>query len=152
MNKKLVPINFKIPKKLETDVFRLRMLTVKDVVLDYDAVMTSIDHLKGVFGKGSDWPSHKLTFEQDLIDLGWHQKEFQNRTSFAYTVMNLNEDKCLGCVYILPSDKKTYDADIFLWVRKSEFDKGLDKILFKNVKEWIKKEWPFMKVTYPGRE
>ena len=46
--KKLVPPDFKIPEVLETDKFRLRMLTVNDVVKDYDAVMTSIDHLQGI--------------------------------------------------------------------------------------------------------
>ena len=86
-----VASNFDVPELLETDKFRLRMLTVNDVVKDYDAVMTSIDYLKGVFGPQSKWPSKELTFEQDLIDLGWQQKEIQRRLSFAYTVMNLDE-------------------------------------------------------------
>jgi len=42
----LVPKNLEIPETLETDRFRLRMLTVNDVVKDYDAVMTSIKHLQ----------------------------------------------------------------------------------------------------------
>ena len=45
-----VSSNFEVPDILETDKFRLRKLTVNDVVKDYDAVMTSVDHLKGVFG------------------------------------------------------------------------------------------------------
>ena len=151
-NYPFIPKDFKIPEKLETEKFRLRMLTVNDVVKDYDAVMTSIDHLKGVFGSGSSWPTKDLTFEQDLIDLGWHQKEFQRRRSFAYTVMNLNESQCLGCVYIHPTYKKDFDAVVYLWVRKSEYDKGLDPILFDAVKSWIEKEWPFKNVAYPGRD
>ena len=87
------------------------MLTVDDVVKDYDAVMTSVDHLRGVFGPQSDWPAEDLTLEQDLIDLGWHQKEFQIRRSFAYTVMNLSETTCLGCVYINPARNRGYDCD-----------------------------------------
>ena len=76
-----VPDDFEIPPGLETPEFRLRMLTVNDVVKDYEAVVTSPEHLKQVFpgGTGPDG----LTLEQDLIDLGWHQKEFQNRASFA---------------------------------------------------------------------
>lgn len=147
-----VPSNFKVPQKLEEEKFRLRMLTVNDVVKDYDAVMTSIDHLKGVFGPQSKWPSKELTLEQDLIDLGWHQKEFQRRTSFAFTVINIDESKCIGCVYIDPTVKFGYDAEVYLWVRKSEFDTGLDPILFEAVKNWVEKEWPFKKVAYPGRE
>ena len=147
-----VPPDFKIPKKLETKKFRLRMLTVNDVVKDYEAVMTSIDHLKGVFGPVSTWPSKELTLEQDLIDLGWHQKEFQRRTSFAFTVMNIEESKCLGCVYIDPTHKIGYDAEVYLWVRKSEFNDGLDPVLYDAVKSGVKEEWPFNKVAYPGRE
>jgi hypothetical protein len=147
-----VPTEFTIPAKLETEKLLLRMLTVNDVVKDYDAVMTSVEHLRGVFGPDSTWPSPELTFEQDLIDLGWHQKEFQRRRSFAYTVMNPTESECLGCVYIYPTGKKGYEAVVYLWVRKSELDKGLDPILFGAVKNWLKNEWPFEKVAYPGRD
>ena len=103
-----VPKEFKVPEKLETKEFRLRMLTVNDVVKDYDAVMTSVEHLKSVWPGGS-WPEG-LTFEQDLIDLGWHQKEFQRRTSFAYTVVTPSESEVTGCVYINPTPKRDYDA------------------------------------------
>ncbi len=147
-----VPKDFHVPEKLETDRFRLRMLTVEDVEKDYDAVMTSVDHLPGVFGPRSTWPSPELTFTQDLIDLGWHQKEFQMRRSFAYTVMNLSESQCLGCVYIDPTPKNGYDAEAYLWVRKSELEKGLDPILLKAVKEWVARKWPFKNVAYPGRD
>lgn len=37
-----VPCAFKVPAGLETAIFRLRMLTVYDVVKDYDAVVTSV--------------------------------------------------------------------------------------------------------------
>ncbi len=152
MNKLLVPDDFLVPEKLETDKFRLRMLTINDVKKDYDAVTTSIDHLQGVFGPKSDWPQKDLSFEQDLIDLGWHQKEFQRRSSFAYTVMNLEESQCLGCMYIFPTDKEGFDAEVYMWVRKSELENGLDKILFETVEKWIKEKWPFNKVLYPGRK
>ncbi len=152
MFKPFVPSDFSVPEKLETDKFRLRMLKITDVEKDYDAVITSIDHLQGIFIERSKWPAKDLTFEQDLIDLGWHQKEFQIRSSFAYTVMNLDESQCLGCMYIFPSIKSDYEADIFMWVRKSEYDKGLDPILFNIVKDWISSKWPFKKVRYPGRE
>ncbi len=152
MFKPFVLPDFKVPEKLETNKFRLRMLKVSDVVKDYDAVMTSIDHLQGIFGPRSKWPSKELTFEQDLIDLGWHQKEFQTRSSFAYTMMNPKESQCLGCMYIFPPRKENYDAEIYLWVRKSAYDEGLDSVLYETVKKWIAEKWPFKKVAYPGRE
>jgi hypothetical protein len=143
---------FKVPAALETQRFRARMLSVDDVVKDYDAVMSSVEHLQHVFGPSSTWPEEDLTFEQDLIDLGWHQKEFQDRSSFAYTVMNPSESQCLGCIYINPTRKRGYDAVVYLWVRESEVDKGLDPVLFQAVKEWVSKEWPFENVAFPGRD
>ena len=46
MSISFIPENFTVPEKLETDTFRPRQLTINDVVKDYDAVMTSIDHLQ----------------------------------------------------------------------------------------------------------
>jgi hypothetical protein len=145
-----VPEDFKIPETLETTEFRLRMLTVNDVVKDYDAVMTSVDHLKTIW-PGSGWPEG-LTFEQDLIDLGWHQKEFQRRRSFAYTVVNPSESMVTGCVYINPTAKHGYDAAVYLWARQSELAGGLEGRLYAAVKDWVAREWPFQKVAYPGRD
>ena len=76
-----VPEDFQVPATLETAEFRLRMLTIHDVVRDFDAVITSVDHLKTIW-PGGTWPEG-LTLEQNLIDLGWHQKEFQTRRSLS---------------------------------------------------------------------
>ena len=72
------------------------MLTVNDLIKDYDAVISSVEHLKSTFSVISedDWPEG-LTLEEDLIDLGWHQREFTLGFSFAYTVMSLDESVCL---------------------------------------------------------
>jgi len=143
-----VPPKFQVPQALETDEFRLRILTVNDVIKDYDAVMTSVDHCKTIWG--GKWPEG-LTLEQNLIDLGWHQKEFQTRRSFAYTVVHPNEAKVLGCAYILPTSKHGYDAEIYLWARQSELAGGLEDRLYVSIKAWIASDWPFSSVAFPGR-
>ena len=127
------------------------MLTVNDVVKDYDAVMTSVEHLKTIWPGGS-WPEG-LTFEQDLIDLGWHQKEFQRRTSFAYTVVTPSESKVTGCVYINPIPRRSavMTQSCIYGARQSELEGGLESRLLSAVKEWLAKEWPFKKVAFPGR-
>lgn len=147
-----VPKNFQVPDTLENEHIRIRMLTIHDVVKDYDAVMTSIDHLQGVFGPTSSWPAKDLTLEQDLIDLAWHHKEFQRRSSFAYTVVALDESQVIGCLYIYPTTKLDYEATVTMWVRSSVLDQGMDDILYSTVKKWLEEEWPFNKVAYPGRE
>jgi len=145
-----VPKDFVVPAVLETPEFRLRMLTVNDVVKDYDAVMSSVEHLRDIW-PGSGWPDG-LTFEQDLIDLGWHQKEFQTRRSFAYTVVSLDESEVLGCVYVDPTRKLGYDAVVYLWARQSALASGLETRLHAAVKTWLAESWPFKSVAFPGRE
>jgi hypothetical protein len=146
-----VPAEFNVPTVFENKYLRIRPLTVNDVVKDYDAVMSSLDHLQGVFGPNSAWPSPDLSFEQDLIDLGWHQKEFQIRSSFAYTVVTLDEKRVIGCIYIFPTSKGDYDASITMWVRADVVEDGYDTILFNTVKGWVSKDWPYKKPAYPGR-
>ncbi len=116
MNKLLVPKNFQVPEMLETDRFRLRMLTVADVDKDYEAVMSSVEHLRKTPTPPTcgDWPSYSLTREEDLEDLKWHEEKHLNREIFTYTVMSLDETKCLGCVYIFPSTKTDFDVDLFV--------------------------------------
>ena len=152
MNKFFVPKEFVIPEDLVTEWFHMRMLTVQDVHLDYDAVMSSIKHLRNVFGPNNNWPSEEMTLEENLSDIQKHQNDFLNRNSFTYTVLAPDERECLGCVYIYPSDKEKYDAKVYLWVRESKSKTGFDDILFNAVKKWISQRWPFKNVAYPGRE
>lgn len=144
-----VPKDFAVPTTLETTEFRLRMLTVNDVVKDFDAVITSTEHLKTIWP--GTWPAG-LTLEQNLIDLGWHQKEFQTRRSFAFTVVDPSGERVLGCVYIEPTRKRGYDAEVYLWARQSELAKGLETRLYDAVKKWVTDDWPFEGAAYPGRD
>lgn len=149
-NLALVPPDFIVPLKLETPRVRLRPLTVNDAQKDYDAVMSSVDHLKVVMPGGS-WPTG-LTLQTNISELGWHETEFQMRTSFAYTVVALDESEVLGCAYIYPARKRDYDAQVWMWVRESTLASGLDDHLFATVKEWITNCWPLERVAYPDRE
>jgi hypothetical protein len=148
---KFAPNTVTIPTGIETIDYKVRMLTINDLVKDYDAVMSSVEHLTGVFGPNEIWPEG-LTLEEDLVDLGWHQKEFELRSSFAYTVMSPDESKCLGCVYVDPSEKLDYDAMVIMWVRQSEVGSGFDEKLFSTVKTWLSEKWWFTAVAFPGRE
>ncbi|MDP2215486.1 hypothetical protein [Phenylobacterium sp.] len=148
-----VPPDFAIPAGLRTADFILRPLTIHDLVKDYAAVMTSRERLLGLFGPESDWPRADMTLEEDLVDLGWHQGEFDRRRSFAYTVMapqGDGEGECLGCAYIHPAERAGYEAKAFCWVRRSAAD--LDGSLFAAFRDWIAADWPFSRVAYPGRD
>jgi hypothetical protein len=144
-----VPADFDVPAILETEHFRLRMLSVEDVEKDYEAVIESRDLLRA---NGGSWPRDGFTIEENLVDLERHQREFLARQAFAYTVVALDESRVLGCLYINPPQKVDCDAEVYMWVRQSEHGQNLDPILFQTVKDWIAESWPFDTVTYPGRE
>ena len=152
MLNRLVPADFEVPETWEGIDFRLSMLTMNDVFKDYDAVMSSRDGLKNIFASNTEWPSSDLTIEDNMIEMGWHNKEFKRGTSFTYKVTSLDSTKYYGCLYIYPPTKSDYDATIYMWVRSSEAATGLEEKLFKTVKAWIKSDWPFDKVAYPGRD
>jgi len=146
---RFVPDDFEIPALLETERFRLRLLSVDDVEKDYEAVIESRELLHTMFG--GPWPRPRFTLEENLADLERHQQEFLSRKAFAYTVVSLDETRVLGCIYINPPETTDSDAVVVMWVRQTGYDKGLDEILFNNVKDWISSDWPFKKVDYPGR-
>ena len=147
-----VPEDFKVPELLRTKHMRIRPLRASDVELDYRAVMSSRDHIRGVFGPDDDWPKDDLTIEDDLRALKNHEDEHDKRTAFTYTVMDQQEKECLGCVYFIPIHAEGYDVQIFFWVTTEAFKKGYDKELYDAVKKWVKKDWPFARVVYPGRD
>ena len=146
-NSPFIPVDFIVPTVLETEQFRLRMLSVDDVEKDYEAVMETQEYFHS---QGSKWPREGFTIEENLADLEQHQQEFLDRVAFAYTVVALDESYVLGCLYINPSEYA--DAEVYMWVRQSEYDSGLDPVLFQTVKDWIASVWPFKSVAYPGRE
>ena len=147
-----LPKDFIVPALLETKKFRIRPITIHDAFKDYDAVMSSRKELWEHFGEAWGWPTEDLTIEQDIIDLGWHQKEFQLRSSFDYAVMSLDEKRLLGCVYIDPCSLEEYGAEVYYWVRSDELTNGLEESLSTTVRKWIATDWPFKNVAYPGRD
>ena len=144
-----VPTEFVVPNEFATANFTLRMLSIDDVEKDFEAVTSSAERVSKLW-PDSGWPAG-LTLRQNLIDLGWHEKEFQNRTSFAYTMVSPDESQVLGCVYFYPTEKAEYDAEVFLWVRESEAATDLDEELFEAVQRWLATDWPFHRPAYPGR-
>jgi hypothetical protein len=139
----LVPDDFVVPAVLEHERFRLRMLTVDDVVKDFDAICNRVDH------EGSPRPPFVESVAENLIDLGWHQREFQLRRSFAYTIVAPDESRVLGCAYIDPSE--THDARVWMWVRSQAWEEGLDPLVEAVLRDWVEREWPFENVDWGKR-
>lgn len=150
LSAQFVPADFKVPVGLMKANYKLVPLGPALAKHDYEAYMSSIEHLRATFTNGS-WPHGKLTMADAVKDVEGEEARFKARRSFTYAVLTPDGSKELGCVYIAPSKVPGYDASVRLWVTKAEFDKGLEKVLIPDVKSWLTKEWPFQKVIWPGR-
>ena len=146
-----LPREFVVPDLVVTDRFRLRSITIHDAFKDYDAVMSSREHLWQRFGASWGWPAVSLSLEQNIIDLAWHQKEFQLRSSFDYAVMAPDESRLLGCVYVDPPDAPGTNAEVWYWARASELASGLEDDLGAFVARWLVEAWPFKVVNLNGQ-
>lgn len=152
---KFIPDQFVVPERLETPDFIIRKLCYRDAKLDYAAVMSSIDIIRRT--RGGVWPTPDLDLENDQIDLAWHQREFENRTSFAYTVVSPDEKECFGCLYLYPpgyrsEQSKEADVDVSFWVTQEAYNQGLYAKLYGVLDGWLQADWPFEKIVYTNIE
>ena len=149
MPENFIPKSFVIPKFLDSDKFHFRVLDDSIAELDFEAVMSSQKRLQGIFGFGSEWPKSNMTLEENIESLKVHKQEFESGKAFAYSVFNNAKDKCLGSVYIDPSQSQNYDCEVYLWIRNDSL--SLDNELYQIVLKWLSNEWPFSKIAFPGR-
>lgn len=103
-----------IPRVHSLGEFTLKALTVADLERDFAAVMESAAEIRAA-NPGSTWPEG-LTSHDDLLDLAWHQREFESRRSFAFVIENAAGDY-LGCLYVYPSLAGDRAADVVWWWR-----------------------------------
>lgn len=141
--------DFELSDGFETSEFRVRPITVGDAEKDYEAVMESIDVIHSSL-LDDNWPTESFTLDQNRRDLGAKERKFERRQSFTYTVVSPDESRVLGCVYINKGINGP-DAAVFMWVRPSANATGLDSRLEAAVRDWMKTDWPFEWVVFPGR-
>jgi len=150
MTRLFVPQEFVVQESFVTNQYCLEMLSPSVAEIDYDAVMTSKVRLRTVFSEKTEWPKDDMSLEDNRKDLERHEIEFKSREAFAYTVLTLSREKCIGCVYIDPSTVSGFDCEVYLWVREN--DLALDYDLYTNIRNWLMSSWPFKSIAFPGRE
>jgi hypothetical protein len=146
-----VAADFKVPTLVQTAGFKIEPLGPALVKVDFDAYMSSIEHLQKTFTRSTSWPHKDVSDADAMKDMETEQARFEKRESFAYAVLTPDGTRERGCVYVYPSTVDGYDAVVRLWVTKAEYDAGFDAELYAWVTKWIKTDWPFAKVAYPGR-
>ena len=146
-----VPADFNPPMLIEAAGFKLVPLGPDVVKADFDAYMSSIDHLQKTFTRSAKWPTPTITAADSMRDMEGEQALFRSRRSFDYSVLTPDGSRERGSVYVSPSPVPGYDAIVRLWVTKADYDAGFDAELYAWVTKWVQAAWPFRKVAYPGR-
>ena len=147
-----IPADFDPPRRVDGAGFVVVPLGPDLVSIDYDAYMSSIEHLQKTFTRSDRWPTEDIDDAAAMQDMLNEQGRFERRESFAYGVLTPDGTRERGCVYVRPSPVAGYDAVVRLWTTKAEYDAGFDAELYEWVQDWIQSSWPFLKVAYPGRD
>ena len=145
-----VPKDFKAPFQVKTEFGVVKKLTVKDAEKDYKAVMSNKEELRQVFCDNDDWPSDDMTLEENIEDLQEHEQEFDNNEGFTYTILDPNEDVCIGCLYIFPFPHGVYDSRVFYWLIKEY--KDIEMQLRDFIDQWLSDSFQLNHPAYPGRD
>jgi hypothetical protein len=136
---RLVPDDFEVPTRVETPDFTLEPLGPEHNERDHAAWTSSIEHIRATHGfKDRRWP-FPMTLEENLRDLEGHRAEFDERSAFAYSVLDPETDDVIGCVYVDPGPGGK-GAVVRTWVRVSHAP--LDERLRAEVVAWLERDWP----------
>lgn len=158
----IVPRGFKVPRRVQTKDFILLPLAWDKFPYDFDAYMSSVEHLQRTFDldgssleiDGKRWPANS-TIEFAAVDAAWCQFEWEHlRSSFTYCIFDLQERQQLGCGYIFRSFKVGYHIECQTWVRAERLASGFDRQFYEWFRNWMDEAWPFSSLTigWPGRE
>jgi RimJ/RimL family protein N-acetyltransferase len=144
----LVPDDFDVPLRFATESLVLEPLGPEHNERDHDAWSSSIDHIRATAGFiERRWPQ-PMSLDQNLADLERHRVEFDERSAFAYTVLDPQTDEVIGCVYIDPDPQRPGGVVVRSWVRVTHA--ALDDSLRNAVVDWLEHDWPFISVAVPG--
>lgn len=117
--------------------------------LDYEAYMSSIEHIRRSYGTGH-FPNSNITLDEASLDTHECWNHFGRGTAFLYAALTPQRDQELGCVYLLPPahDQNPFETLLHLWVIESELASDLDQHLLAIMTSWIAKEWDFDRVIH----
>ena len=147
----LVPPDFPVPTHAEAPTFQLAPLGPSLVKIDFEAYMSSVEHLRKTFSRSPSWPHAGISDADAMADMQAEQARFHARTSFAYSILTPDRRRERGSLYVSPSPVPGYDAVVRIWVTKADYDAGFDAEAYTWAQAWIARAWPFHHVAWPGR-
>ncbi|MGY4391214.1 N-acetyltransferase [Streptomyces virginiae] len=139
-----VPADFAVPRTLVADGFRLEVLGAEHNERDLAAWTGSIAHIRATPGfVGRGWPPVAgMSAEENLADLVRHAREFEERSAFAYSLLEGDgEGVVIGCLYIHGSREASGRVAVSHWVRADRA--ALDGPVHERITRWLREVWPF---------
>jgi hypothetical protein len=151
--------NGPVPQVHQTGQFTFRPLTPEYTDLDYAALMASKTILRE--WSNSPWPQDDFTLDANRKDLQRHHDEFQRGEAYTYTVLNPDENRIEGCLYIYPlaevlghfgasteviNTVEPGEANLSFWIRADRLDD--EGLLLKTIVDWLEDDWQFPRVTF----
>ncbi|MFX1560461.1 MAG: hypothetical protein ACFFBL_07720 [Promethearchaeota archaeon] len=142
------PPNQSIPEELIFGKVKIRPLRASDNELDYKAVIESGFRPEG-FPK-----------EANLKELTAHEKDHDMKKEFTFTILDVDETECYGCIYIRPvipflkfaffNDRileelqiQKKDPGFSFWITPTARKLNLYEKLLEELPKWFKREWPY---------
>jgi len=155
-----VPASFDPPTRLVDAAFVLEPLGPRHNESDYAAWTSSLAHIRATPGfPWGDWP-HEMSLAENRADLEMHERDFEDRSGFTYTVLDPASGEVIGCLYIYPVRRRDEDGNVIetiagaasvrSWV--SQDSAALDEPLWRAVSAWLEVEWPFERIEYAARD
>jgi hypothetical protein len=154
----IVPDQFAPSESAVFPGFLLRALSPEFAAQDFAAVTASASSIRHVFGPENGWPSAGLTFEENNADLARHQREFNERSAFAYSLFDPQGLRYLGCLYLKPIKSRAgrdqrherFCAQAFLWLSVLHQDVN-EPLVHSALSAWFAADWALANVAWPGR-
>lgn len=149
----LLPAEFLPPSRMVFEDLVATVLGREHLADDVAGINASIELIQSTRGGG--WPTVAVTADGNFIDLVWHECEFREGYSFSYAIYTLDREY-LGCCYFYPLGRRTplseelaqCEVDISWWVTPSAYERGYYEKLFRALRHWGTKDFPFSAVHY----
>ncbi|MEO2219570.1 hypothetical protein ABGV49_21160 [Chromobacterium vaccinii] len=154
-----IPSDFSPPRQVRFPDFSLAVLGPDYAEPDLQAVRSSANAIRHVFGPDNYWPAADISFDENLADLKRHFDEFDQRYAFAYCLLAPDDQRYLGCLYLKPIKsrqendwrKQRFQAQAFLWLNASDNPLSADQTVAA-LQDWLAQDWPLAAIAWPGRK
>ena len=150
-NRPLVAGSFDVPGAYEDGQFIIRPLIAHTVTSDHSSPQRGPDPNYRLPVPALDMPANGFPDGQNSRGMDFFQRRINQRRSYAYPVVNPDNGKMIGCVYLNHSADPAHDAEVTWWIRTGTTENSLYQAFAETVKEWVNEEWPFRNPSFKGR-